>query len=48
MKNKDLLAKLDLHDGFVPLGAIALGATKETYEKREIPDSHRYSMNEIR
>lgn len=43
----ELVAKLGLPEGFVPLGSIELGKTDETYTKRTIPDSHRYSMNTI-
>lgn len=47
-QNKSLLAKLNLPDGFTPLGALVVGKTGETYEKREIPDAHKYVTNEIR
>lgn len=35
--NIELVAKLKLPAGFTPVCAIALGKTKEKYEKREIP-----------
>lgn len=46
-QNKDLLAKLNLPEGFTPLGSIALGRSSEAYEKREIPAAHKYGMNQI-
>ncbi|MCR5666310.1 MAG: nitroreductase family protein [Eubacterium sp.] len=36
-QNPDLMAKLNLPDGFVPVGATAFGETTETFEEREIP-----------
>lgn len=47
VENKELLAKLNLPEGYTPLGSIELGQTEESYEKREIPESHKYSTNEI-
>lgn len=46
-QNKELLSKLNLPDGYTPLGSIALGLSDEKYEKREIPAKHKYGMNEI-
>lgn len=46
-QDKELLAKLQLPEGFTPLGALDLGKTDETYSRREIPDAHRFSLNEI-
>ncbi|SDB18281.1 nitroreductase family protein [Eubacterium oxidoreducens] len=36
-QNPALVAKLNLPDGFVPVGATAFGETTETFEEREIP-----------
>ena len=36
-QNAELLAKLNLPEGFVPTGSVIFGATTETYEEREIP-----------
>ena len=47
-QNQKLLDKLDLPEGFVPLGALAVGKTSESYSKREIPDAHRFAANEIK
>lgn len=46
-QNKELLLKLNLPEGYTPLGSIALGLSDEKYEKREIPAKHKYGMNEI-
>lgn len=46
-QNKDLLAKLNLPEGYTPLGGLALGLSKENYTDREIPESHVYSINRI-
>lgn len=46
-QNKELLSKLNLPEGYAPLGSIALGLSDEKYEKREIPAKHKYGMNEI-
>ena len=46
-QNKDLLAKLNLPDGFTPLGALAVGKSDESYTKRKIPESHIFAKNEI-
>lgn len=42
----ELVAKLNLPEGFVPLGAIIVGKTEETYTKREV-DETRISSNTI-
>ena len=47
-QNPALLGKLDLPDGFVPLGALAVGKTTASCTKREIPDTHRYATNEVK
>lgn len=36
-QNADLVAKLNLPDGFVPLGSLAIGKTDDVYAAREIP-----------
>lgn len=46
-QNKELLSKLQLPEGYTPLGGLALGLTKEVYTDRKIPESHIYSMNRI-
>lgn len=46
-ENKELLKKLNLPEGFTPLGSIILGKTQEQYTKREIPDSHKFAENRI-
>lgn len=46
-QNKELLSKLNLPEGYMPLGSIALGLSDEKYGKREIPAEHKYGMNEI-
>ena len=45
--NKELCAKLNLPDGFVPTGSIALGKTAEEYADREIPENHIFTQNRI-
>lgn len=47
VQSKELLAKLNLPEGFTPLGSIELGKTDETYTERKIPDAHKFSMNVI-
>lgn len=47
VQNQELLKKLNLPEGFTPLGSIILGKTKEEYTKRDIPASHKYSENRI-
>lgn len=37
VQNQELLAKLDLPEGFVPTGSAIFGPTTETFEEREIP-----------
>lgn len=46
-QDKVLLGKLNIPDGFTPLGALAVGKTTEVYTKREIPAGHKYGINEI-
>lgn len=46
-QNKELLSKLDLPDGFTPLGALAVGKTNESYISRKIPETHIFAKNEI-
>jgi FMN reductase (NADPH) len=46
-QNPELVKKLNLPDGFVPTGSLALGVTDETYEARTIPESRRYQTNRI-
>ena len=46
-ENKELLKKLNIPDGFTPLGSIILGKTKEEYTKRDIPSSHVFASNRI-
>ena len=46
-QNKELLSKLDLPDGFTPLGALAVGKTNESYTSRQIPETHIFAKNEI-
>lgn len=36
-QNAELVAKLNLPEGFVPLGSLAIGKTEESYAAREIP-----------
>ena len=43
--NPELVAKLNLPDGFKPCGAICLGVSSDTYEEREIPN--RIEINTI-
>lgn len=47
VQNKELLAKLNLPEGFTPLGSIVLGRSSEQYWKRDVLASHKYGMNEI-
>lgn len=44
--NPELLAKLNIPEGFTPTCAVAIGKTDETYEPREIPED-RISINTI-
>lgn len=44
--NPELLAKLNIPEGFSPACAVAIGMTNETYEPREIPED-RISINTI-
>lgn len=46
-QNPELIAKLNLPEGYTALGGIELGLSNESYNKREIPAGHKYSMNEI-
>lgn len=45
VKNEELVAKLNIPEGFVPTGSIILGQTDEVYTARDIPADHKYSMN---
>lgn len=45
-KNTELLAELELPEGFIPCCAICLGKTEEEYEFREIP-ANKISQNII-
>lgn len=47
VQNKELLAKLNLPEGFTPLGSIVLGRSSELYWKRDVLASHKFGMNEI-
>lgn len=42
-----LLAKLNLPEGFTPLGGIVLGRSSELYWKRDVLAAHHYTANEI-
>lgn len=46
-QNSELLAKLNLPEGFTPLGSIILGRSSEQYWKRDVLAAHKYGMNEI-
>ena len=45
VKNDELVAKLNIPEGFVPTGSIILGMSDDAYTDREIPADHKYSMN---
>ena len=36
-QNADLVAKLNLPEGFKPLGSLAIGKTEEVYAAKDIP-----------
>lgn len=46
-QNKNTLSKLNLPEGYTPLGSITLGRTKEEYADRTIPEKHKFQMNTI-
>lgn len=46
-KNKELLDKLNLPQGFTPEGAVILGKTNEEYKERTIPEARKYGLNTI-
>ena len=46
-QDADLLAQLDLPEGFAPLGSIVLGQTDEKYEPRQVPTSHHFAQNDV-
>ncbi|SDR64890.1 nitroreductase family protein [Parafannyhessea umbonata] len=46
-QDADLLAQLDLPEGFAPLGSIVLGKTDEKYEPRQVPAGHRFAQNDV-
>lgn len=46
-QDADLLAQLDLPEGFAPLGSIVLGKTDEKYEPRQVPTSHHFAQNDV-
>ncbi len=47
VQDKNLLARLNLPEGFTPTGSLLLGKTDEKYTDREIPDAHKFKMNRI-
>ncbi|MCH4005834.1 MAG: nitroreductase family protein [Eubacterium sp.] len=47
VQDKNLLARLQLPEGFTPTGSLALGRTTETYTDREIPETHKFELNRI-
>lgn len=47
VQNEELVSQLQLPEGFLPTGAIALGQTEESYTEREIPEKHKFTMNVI-
>lgn len=46
-QDADLLAQLDLPEGFAPLGSIVLGKTDEKYGPRQVPADHHFAQNDV-
>ncbi len=47
VQNPELVRQLQLPEGFIPTGALALGQSDDPYQAREIPEKHKFTMNVI-